>query len=66
MTYSEKKGKEKHLLYLIQHHRLISLENLASDFDCSARTIKRMIANLRHEGYAIAYCRMEFKYYIKE
>lgn len=64
MTYSEKKEKEKHLLYLIQHNRLISLENLANDFDCSVRTIKRMIANLRDEGYDIAYCRIEFKYYI--
>ena len=64
MTYSEKKEKEKHLLHLIQHNRLISLENLANDFDCSVRTIKRMIANLRDEGYDITYCRIEFKYYI--
>ncbi len=64
MTYSERKQKEKYLLYLIQHNRLISLENLANDFDCSVRTLKRMIANLREEGYSIVYCRIEFKYYI--
>lgn len=64
MTYSERKEKEKYLLYLIQHNRLISLENLADDFNCSIRTVKRMIANLRQEGYDIIYCRIEFKYYI--
>lgn len=66
MTYSERKEKEKHLLYLIQHNRLISLENLAIDFDCSVRTIKRMITNLRYEGYDIVYCRIKFSYYIKK
>lgn len=64
MTYSQRKEKEKYLLNLIQHNRLISLENLANDFGCSVRTVKRMIANLRDEGYDIVYCRMEFRYYI--
>lgn len=66
MTYSERKEKEKHLLYLIQHNRLISLEKAADEFNCSIRTLKRMIANLRNEGYEIVYCRVEFKYYMKK
>jgi predicted DNA-binding transcriptional regulator YafY len=66
MTYSEKKEKEKHLLYLIEQKRLYSLEKVASDYKCSVRTLKRMVANLREDGYAISYCRKNNNYYIKK
>lgn len=65
MTYSERKEKEKHLLYLIEHKRLHSLEKVANDYECSVRTVKRMLANLRGEGYDITYCRKDNKYLIK-
>lgn len=66
MTYSERKEKEKHLLYLIEHKRLYSLEKVASDYECSVRTVKRMLTNLREEGYAITYCRKKNNYFIKK
>ena len=66
MTYSERKEKETHLLYLIQHNRLYSLEKVANDYKCSVRTVKRMIANLRDEGCDIAYCRKKNNYFIKK
>lgn len=65
MTYSERKKKEKHLLYLIEQQRLCSLEKVADDFECSKKTVKRMICSLREEGYNIAYCRTSSKYYVK-
>ena len=66
MTYLEKKEKEKHLLYLIKHERLISIEKTANDYECSKRTIKRMLSNLREEGFKIIYCRKCNKYLLEE
>lgn len=66
MTYTERKEKEKHLLYLIEHNRLYCLKKVASDYECSKRTIKRMLNNLRQEGYNIIYCRLSNKYILKK
>lgn len=64
MTFQERKEKEKHLLYLIEHKRLCSLEKVANDFECSVRTIKRMLTSLRDEGYKICYCKKSSKYFL--
>lgn len=66
MTYSERKEKESHLLYLIEQKRLTSLEKVAKDFECSERTIKRMLNSLREEGYNILYCRKSNKYLLEK
>lgn len=63
MTYFERKEKENHLLYLIEHKRLCSLEKVANDFECSVRTIKRMLTSLRLEGYKICYCKKNSNYF---
>ena len=65
MTYAERKEKEKHLLHLIQQQRLISLKKVARDYNCSKRTILRMLSSLREEGYNIEYCKKSFKYIFK-
>ncbi|GAL68870.1 DeoR family transcriptional regulator [Jejuia pallidilutea] len=66
MTYHERKEKEKHLLYLIEQKRLCSLEKVANDYECSIRTIKRMLENLRNEGKTIVYCRKSNKYLLEK
>ena len=66
MTYQERKEKEKHLLYLIEHKRLCSLEKVANDFECSVRTIKRMIESLRNEDKNIRFCRKINKYFLEK
>ncbi len=66
MTYAEKKQKENHLLYLIEQKRLFTLKKVANDYNCSIRTVKRMLSNLRDEGYAIKYCRKSNKYLLKK
>jgi biotin operon repressor len=66
MTYSEKKEKEKYLLYLIEHQRLYSLEKVANNYQCSVRTVKRMLTNLREEGYQINYCRKKRIYFVRK
>ncbi|MBG7631275.1 MAG: hypothetical protein IZT56_12705, partial [Bacteroidetes bacterium] len=50
MTYRERKEKEQHLLCLIKKEWLISLEKIAVDFNCSERTLKRMLFSLREDG----------------
>lgn len=62
MTYAERKEKEKYLLYLIKHNRLTSLEQVANDFGCCEKTIRRMINDLRYDGHNIIYCRRNKKY----
>ncbi|WP_434035523.1 hypothetical protein [Formosa sp. 4Alg 33] len=66
MTYLEKKEKEKHLLYLIEQNRLICLKKVANDYECSLRTIERMLEDLRKQGYDIVFCRKSKKYFIKK
>jgi biotin operon repressor len=66
MTYFERKEKENHLLYLIQHKSLCSLEKVAEDFECSVRTVKRMLCGLRNEGYKICYCKKSNKYFLEK
>lgn len=66
MTYTERKEKEKYLLYLIEYERLISLGNVANDFECSVRTVKRMLGSLRNEGETIVYCRKNNNYLLKK
>ncbi len=66
MTYSERKEKESHLLYLIEHRRLYSLEKTANNFECSVRTIKRMLTSLRLEGYKICYCKKNSNYFLNK
>lgn len=66
MTYSERKEKEEYLLYLIKNKKLISLEVIANNFDCSVRTIERMLKDLREVGYYITYCRKSNRYLLLE
>ena len=65
MTYLEKKEKLNYLLELINKGRCLSLKQIANKFDCSERTVKRLLANLRAEGYEIKYCYSTRKFYIE-
>ena len=65
MTYSERKEKEKYLLYLIEQERLCCLDEAANKLDCSTRTLERIIKDLREEGNNIVFCRKSSKYFIK-
>jgi DeoR/GlpR family transcriptional regulator of sugar metabolism len=55
-----------YILDLIQKNRLRSLQALADKFDCSTRTIKRMLNHLRNKGHDIQYDRLQKKYFIKK
>jgi predicted DNA-binding transcriptional regulator YafY len=49
---------------MIEKGRLTSLQQAAEKFDCSQRTIRRMINTLRKQGYPIKYNRVNKKYFI--
>ncbi len=60
LTYSERMD---YLLEMIQKGRLLSLGEAADKFECSERTIKRMLCNLRMKGHEIKYCKRNRKFF---
>lgn len=62
LTYTEKLN---YLLEMIEKGRLTSLQQAAEKFDCSERTIQRMINILREQGYQIIYSKSDKKYFKK-
>ncbi|MGZ3765578.1 MAG: HTH domain-containing protein [Mucilaginibacter sp.] len=63
LSYEKRLG---YILELIEKNRFRSIDQIASRFSCSTRTIKRMIAHLRESGHDIQYNRLEKKYYLKK
>jgi len=66
MDYLSYEKRLEYILELIQRNRFRSIENVASGFGCSTRTVKRMISHLRETGHDIQYDRLEKKYYLKK
>lgn len=64
MTFLEHKERLEHLLELIRKGRCFALRDIASKFECSKRTVKRMLATLRDEGYDITYCQSSRRFYL--
>ncbi|RVT99735.1 hypothetical protein EOD41_14925 [Mucilaginibacter limnophilus] len=60
-TYEE---RLQYLLELIGKKRLRDIAGVAERFDCSIRTVKRMLAYLREKGHDIRYDRLEKRYFI--
>lgn len=58
-TYSQKMD---YLKELIEKEQLLSLKQVSKQFDCSERTVGRMIAHLKRVGYNVKYCRRSRKY----
>jgi biotin operon repressor len=55
----------KRINYLLEKIKKGSLHQMTSQFNCSERTIRNMINELRNEGYNIRYSRKEKKYLLK-
>ena len=62
MTFIERKQKMEYLLYLIANGRCLSLKEISEKFECSERTIKRMVSCLKEEGNPVKYCKKLKKY----
>lgn len=66
MKFLERKQKMAYLLEMIEKGRCFSLSQIADTFGISERTAKRMIAELREEGYLITYYRLSGKFCLTE
>ncbi len=62
MRFIERKKRLAYLIDLVDKGRLLSLKAIADKFECSDRTVKRLLADLREEGYHIIYCRRRKKF----
>ena len=65
MDYYTNSKRLEYLLEMIKKNRCISVRQVASQFSCSNRTVKRMLALLRENGNEIKYCRKQRKFFIK-
>lgn len=65
MKFIERKKKMEYLLEMIEKDRCISLKQTAEKFECSERTVRRMITDLKEEGHEINYCRSSQKFCIE-
>lgn len=57
MNYIDYHSKITYLKESIQKGRICSLAEVAIKFECSERTVKRMLSNLREQGFNVQYCR---------
>jgi predicted DNA-binding transcriptional regulator YafY len=62
MNFHERKQTLEYLLDLIEKERCFTIEFISEKFNCSVRTAKRMIAELKEEGNEIKFCRIEKKF----
>jgi biotin operon repressor len=66
MDYLSYEKRLNYVLELIQKKRFRSLEDVASKFGCSTRTVKRILSLLREKGHDIRFDRLQKKYYIPD
>lgn len=56
----------QYLLHQIERGRVSSPGEVAEKYECSERTVRRMINHLRASGHHIRYCRRRLRYYIAD
>lgn len=61
-TYTEKLN---YLHEMIEKERITSLQQAVDKFECSKRTIKRMLKILREQGHEVYYCKKCQKYFMQ-
>jgi DeoR/GlpR family transcriptional regulator of sugar metabolism len=66
MDYRSYEKRLDYIVELITKNRFRSIDDAATRFGCSIRTIKRMLNHLRDRGHDIQYDRLQKKYFIKE
>ncbi len=66
MDYRTYSKRIEYLRDLIERERLSSPSRLVEKFDCSERTIRKMINDLRRDGLKINYSKNRMKYFLDE
>lgn len=65
MRYIDRKKKLDYLLEMIKKGRCLSAVQVSMKLDCSSRTVKRMISELKEDGHSITYCKYTKKYFLE-
>jgi len=63
LTYTEKLD---YILELIKSEQLLTSKQASEKFNCSERTIRRMLKTLREQGHHIKYCKKIKIYFIEK
>lgn len=66
MRFLERKRKLDYLLESIEKGRIMSLDHVADKFDCSTRTVKRLLSDLREDGHSIRYDKRVKKFFTEK
>ena len=66
MRFLERKKKLDYLLESIEKGRIISLDNVADKFECSTRTVKRLLSDLREDGHPVRYDKRGKKFFTEK
>ena len=66
MDYRSYEKRLDYILEMIEKDRFRSIDDVASRFSCSTRTVKRMLNHLREKGHDIQYDWLQKKYFIKK
>lgn len=64
MDYKTYSQRLDYLKELIEKGQLSSPQDLTEKFECSERTVRKMINDLRDSGFEIKYSRKTLKYFI--
>ncbi|MGE0562266.1 MAG: DeoR family transcriptional regulator [Flavobacteriales bacterium] len=62
MNFRKRKERLDYLLEMIEKGKCVSLIQVANKFNCSSKTVERMINKLRENGHNIKYCRKSVRY----
>ncbi|HVX00183.1 MAG TPA: HTH domain-containing protein [Candidatus Babeliaceae bacterium] len=66
MDFRTYENRLSYILELIEKQRLRSIGDVAKRFECSNRTVKRMLTHLREQGHDIQYDRLQKKFILKK
>lgn len=66
MNYRIYSDRLTYIKEIIEKEQLSSPSQLAEKFECSERTIRNMINELRDEGLEIKYSRKKMKYFLNK
>jgi len=61
LTYAKRLN---YLLELVEKGNLSSPQQVANQFECSEKTVRNMINDLRSMGHPVKYCRSRYQYFL--
>lgn len=66
MDYKTYTQRSSYLLYMLEKGQVASPSDVAEKYDCSEKTVRRMINYLRDDGHDIKYSKHGRKYLLRK